>query len=193
MAQPSLVQKLCRLSQQIARSKPQPPVDPAFAYANSGEMVEATFDSLVRFKELLGHAQVPRPNFTHMVTHTEALLNLEAMGYAELARLGHAGQRTHISVEVPVLDPSQTTTKGPATLSAMMSADFWNEAENQRRWREKWNREENPNGDWIASGHLFKVLYSFHRLMPHVADQEKVRTCAAVLLERYMNPFVQGG
>ena len=74
-----------------------------------------------------------------------------------------------------------------------MSNDYWENRENQERWRRKWNMTDNRNGDWIAAGHLFKVLYSFHRLIRRMGDKQKVRLCAMILLERYVNPNVQGG
>jgi hypothetical protein len=40
---------------------------------------------------------------------------------------------------------------------------------------------------------LFKVLYSYHRLIRRVEDTEKVKLCSRILLERYMDPNVQGG
>jgi len=46
---------------------------------------------------------------------------------------------------------------------------------------------------WIAKGHLFKVLYSYHRLVRRIHDLEKVKLCSRILLERYLNPSVQGG
>jgi hypothetical protein len=91
---------------------------------------------------------------------------------------------------------SSTTTDTPTqgtTLDVVMNKDYWNNETNQNRWNKKWNLKENPNGDWIASGHLFKVLYSYHRLIGRVKDKEKVKLCSMILLERYMNPEVRGG
>ncbi len=210
MAQPTLIENLCGLSRQIAKNKPQASRDPTFVYAESQEMIEATFDSLMRFKELIGHPSVRRPNFTHMVTHAEALFNLESMGYRDLAKFGHAGQQTHIGAPVPTFDdlgpedkqtevqPPSTlanpsTFADPSTLTKVMDAEFWSDKTNQERWSRKSNITDNPNGDWIAAGHIFKVLYSFHRLIARVADQEKVKVCSEILLERYVNPDVQGG
>ncbi len=156
-------------------------------------MIEATFDSLARFKGLLGRPSIRRPNFTHMTTHTEALMNLDMMGYPELAKAGHAGHRTHIGAPVPEFDPATDASPNRATLKAVMSKDFWNDPKNQDRWRRKQNLNDNPNGDWIAEGHLFKVLYSYHRLIGRIKDREKVKLCSRILLERYMNPDVQGG
>jgi len=192
MAQPALIQGLCGLSRQIAKMKPELAVGAETPYANVQAMIEATFDSLARFKGLLGRPSIRRPNFTHMTTHTEALMNLELMGYPELAKAGHAGHRTHIGAPVPEIDPAAATSPGDATLEAVMSKDYWNDAKNLDRWSRK-GGTDNPNGEWIAAGHLFKVLYSYHRLIGRIHDVEKVKLCSKVLLERYMNPAVQGG
>ena len=74
-----------------------------------------------------------------------------------------------------------------------MSKSYWENEENQYRWNRKWNTTDNRNGYWIAAGHLFKVLYSYHRLIRRIEDKEKVRLCSTILLERYVNPYVQGG
>ncbi len=192
LAQPAIVKRLCGLSGQIAKGQPQPPVN-GEAYADTSAMIEATFDSLVRFQGLLGRPAVLRPNFTHMTTHTEALMNLDLMGYAELARAGHSGLRTHISAPVPSFDAASVATPDRVTLEEVMSQEFWNETGNQDRWRRPQKLVDNPNGDWIAEGHLFKLLYSYHRLIARVEDQEKIKLCSKILLERYWNPAVQGG
>lgn len=193
MATEEVIARLCGLSRQIAKMPPEKPTAAVTGYADAQEMVEATFESLLRFKGLLGHVSVRRPNFTHMVTHAEALMNLEMMGYAELAKAGYTGHRIHIGAPVPPVPGTAPTEDNRATLERVMSGAFWSDATNRERWKRKWALKENPNGDWIASGHLFKVLYSFHRLMSRIPDVEKVRLCSAILLERYVNPEVQGG
>ena len=74
-----------------------------------------------------------------------------------------------------------------------MSKSYWENEENLDRWNRKWNTTDNRNGYWVAAGHLFKVLYSYHRLIRRIEDKEKVRLCSMILLERYVNPNVQGG
>lgn len=192
MARPEIVEALCGLSRQIAKLKPQRPAPDTQGYSGTRAMIEAVFDSLARFQPLLGHPQVRRPNFTHMITHTEALMNMEQMGYADLARAGHTGHRTHISAPVPEVPPS-TAEEQRATLEKVMSGAFWSDAEQSERWRRKWSERDNPNGDWIASGHLFKVLYSYHRLLGRIEGAERKKLCTAILLERYVNPAVRGG
>jgi hypothetical protein len=193
MAQPKLIQGLCGLSRQIAKINPQKSVGPA-TYANTQSMIEATFNSLARFEPLLGRPSVRRPNFTHMVTHTEALLNLHSMGYRELALAGHAGHKAHIAAPVPSFEPAEhPKVDDRATFESLMNKDYWASEENLSRWNKAWNESANPNGYWVAFGHLFKVLYSYHRLIDRLADSEKIRLCSTILLERYVNPAVQGG
>ncbi|MBL9118211.1 MAG: hypothetical protein JNJ83_24610 [Verrucomicrobiaceae bacterium] len=193
MAQPSLVDRLCGLSRQIARLKPQVPSSGSQPYANTQEVIEATFTSLARFRPLLGHPDIKRPNFTHMVTHTEALMNLEALGEHELARMGHTGHQIHVSAPVPHVPSADHAEAEPVALEDVMNGRFWSESGNTERWKKPWNQKANPNGDWIASGHLFKVLYSYHRLMGRISDTNQIKLVSAILLERYMNPAVQGG
>jgi hypothetical protein len=195
MARSALIDALCGLSRQIARKEPEEPEGKTAAgpYADTQAMIEATFDSLTRFKDLLGRPTIRRPNFTHMTTHTEALMNLETMGYSDLARAGHPGHRVHIGAPVPSIDPATNAGADRTTLEAVMSKSYWENEENQDRWNRKWNTTDNRNGYWIAAGHLFKVLYSYHRLIRRIEDKEKVRLCSMILLERYVHPNVQGG
>lgn len=192
MARADIIDALCGLSRQIAKLKPQRPTPATEGYTGTQAMIDATFDSLARFQPLLGHAEVRRPNFTHMITHTEALMNLEQMGFGDLARAGHLGHRLHISAPVPAV-PNGSAEVQRATLEKVMSGAFWSDTTNAGRWKEKWSQTANPSGDWIASGHLFKVLYSHHRLLSRLQDTEKAKLCTAILLERYINPSVQGG
>jgi hypothetical protein len=157
-------------------------------------MVEALFDSLVRFKPLLGRPTVRRPNFTHMTTHTEALMTLESMGYTALAKTGQLGQQAHIGEPVPEFDPKEhPLVKSRVSLEKVMSEGYWESEENQRQWNKAWNGQTNRNGYWVAFGHLFKILYSYHRLIGRIKDNEQVRLCSEILLERYINPNVQFG
>ena len=80
-----------------------------------------------------------------------------------------------------------------ATLDDIMHSTYWEDEQNQTRWRRKWDVKTNRNGHWMAAGHLFKVLYAFHRLAKRIEDKQKVRLCGMILLERYLNPDVQGG
>ena len=193
MARPSVIKALCGLSRQIAKHTLEKPKSAETSYADTQTMIEALFDSLARFQPLLGCPSIRRPNFTHMVTHTEALMNLEMMGYADLARAGHPGHHAHLDAPVPAVDSAIPTAAESVSLEAVMSTGYWADPKNQERWNQKFGIPNNPNGDWIASGHLFKVLYSYHRLIARLEDKEKVKLCSQILLERYINPDVQGG
>ena len=120
-------------------------------------------------------------------------MNLEMMGYGGLAKAGHAGHSVHIGAPVPEFDPKVHPQETPASLEKIMSKSYWEDEENLEHWNKKWNETDNPNGYWIAAGHLFKVLYSYHRLMAKVKDKKKVRLCSKIVLERYFNPKVLGG
>ena len=192
-AHPTMIRRLCGLSDQISKISPQSLAGDGAPYVDTQAMIEATFDSLSRFHVVLGRPSVRRPNFTHMVTHTEALLNLEKMGYADLAAMGRLGQKVHINAQVPQIDTEIEQTLTNATLETVMEPDFWIDADHQDQWSRSWNATDNRNGDWIASGHLFKVLYAFHRLINRIEDKEKEKLCSRILLERYSNPEVQGG
>ncbi|MCA9139537.1 MAG: hypothetical protein KDB00_22340 [Planctomycetales bacterium] len=193
MADPRLVKLLCSHNGQIAAKEPTVP-KVRKDYADTQAMIEALFDSLVRFKPLLGRPSVRRPNFVHMTTHTEALMTLESLGYAELTKIGQLGHQAHIGEPVPQFDPAERPLdECRCTLSDVMSDEFWEDEENKKRWNAPWKEKDSPNGYWLAFGHLFKVLYSYHRLIGHIEDKEKVRLASRILLERVVNPNVQGG
>jgi hypothetical protein len=193
MAQPGIIQRLCDLIERISKNTPQSPNASWEPYLDSQEMIESTFNSLTRFKELLGRPSILRPNFTHMITHTEALLNLEEMGYDDLAKKGHIGHHVHISAPVPEVDHEIESTSYEASLEHVMSPGFWNNTDHQDQWKRAWNATDNRNGHWIAAGHLFKVLYAFHRLINKIENEDEADLCSRILLERYVNPGVQGG
>lgn len=193
MAAPQIINRLCDHNAAIAKKAPtQPKVRKE--YPDNQAMVEAYFDSLARFKPLIGHPSVRRPNFVHMTTHTEALMSLDALGYHDLAKVGQLGQQAHIDEPVPAFDPTEhPLDERRSTLADVMSEDFWESEENQKQWKQAWNMKTNPNGYWLAFGHLFKVLYSYHRLIGRIEDKDKVRLVSRILLERCVYPNVGGG
>ena len=192
MAQPTIVRGLTRLSRNIAKSRLHKP-DGEASYSSTQAMIDATFDSVARFKDVLGRPSIKRPNFTHMFTHTDALMTLDTLGYADLVKAGHAGHSVHIGPTVPRIDREIHPKSNHATLDEVMHSSFWENKENQAQWSRKFNVKTNRNGLWLAAGHLFKVLYAFHRLSKQIKDEKKVRLCSMLLLERYFNPDVQGG
>lgn len=193
MADPRIINLLCGHNGQIAKKEPKVPESPT-NYVDTQAMIQALFDSLARFKPLLGHPSVTRPNFTHMTTHTEALMTLETLGFPELTQTGHLGHQAHISEPVPDFDPAEHPLEEcRSTLADVMSDEFWQSEENLTAWNKPWALKTSPNGYWLAFGHLFKVLYSYHRLIGRIEDKEQVRLVSRILLERTVNPHVQGG
>ncbi|MCA9218610.1 MAG: hypothetical protein KDB27_36325, partial [Planctomycetales bacterium] len=193
MADPRLVNLLRNHNAVIAAKKPHVPKIRS-GYADTQAMIEALFSSIARFEPLLGRPSVPRPNFTHMTTHTEALMTLESLGYPELAKTGHLGHQAHIGEPVPEFDSSEHPLEETrSTLAYVMSAEFWEDDNNRSLWSKPWHVKNNRNGYWLAFGHLFKVLYSYHRLIGRIEDKHKVRLVSRILLERTVNPNVLGG
>lgn len=193
MADTRLIKLLCAHNGQIAKKTPAKPAV-RDDYADTQAMIEALFDSLARFKPLLGRPTVRRPNFTHMTTHTEALMTVESLGYSDLAKTGQLGHQAHIGEPVPDFDPAEhPLDERRSTLADVMSEDYWENEEDQKLWNKPWDEKKNPNGYWLAFGHLFKLLYSYHRLIGRIQDKEKTRLVSRVLLERTVNPNVQGG
>ncbi|MCB1232979.1 MAG: hypothetical protein KDN19_22230 [Verrucomicrobiae bacterium] len=193
LADPRIIQLLESHNAEIAKKQPKKP-EIRKDYADTQAMIEALFDSLSRFEPLLGRPSVERPNFTHMTTHTEALMTLDSMGYQELVKTGQLGHQAHIGEPVPTFDPAEhPLDERISTLAHVMSEEFWQDEENLAEWNQPWNMKKNPNGYWLAFGHLFKVLYSYHRLIGHIEDKEKVALVSRILLERCVNPAVSGG
>lgn len=163
-------------------------------YKNDKEMVESTFSNICKYKLFLGDLTFKRPNYTHIVTHTDALVNLRKMGYEELFHYGQLAYNVHLDNKIPekLNVQKKKITLGGNNLDVVMNKNYWN-YENENMWKQKWDVNNNPNGDWVAAGHLFKVLSSYHRLIKLMNDKEKVGICSQVLLERYLNPKVKGG
>ena len=108
--------------------------------------------------------------------------------------MGDLGHRAHLGTPVPEFDPVEPPRiDNPVTLEEIMSKAYWENEENVTRWNKAWSISDNPDGYWVAFGHLFKALYAYHRLVKRIEDKEKVRLCSRILLERYFNPDVQGG
>lgn len=193
MADPRIIKLLCAHNASIARKNPARPPKPR-RYRNTQEMIKAYFDSLARFEPLFGRPSVKRPNFTHMTTHTEALLTLEELGEPELASAGFPGHQAHIQEPVPQFDPEKhPRVDVRCTLADVMDDAFWASPQNRQQWRGPWHIRDNRNGQWLAYGHLFKLLYSYHRLVSRNQDRQQVNLCSRILLERVVNPEVQGG
>ena len=192
LATADILEPICRWNRAIARVRPKQALE-AEEYRDEHELVATTLEAIVRFEPLVGYPEVQRPNFTHWITHTEALRRLKTAGYADVWALGCAGHRAHITAEVPEAPSIDRLERSSVDFEGIQSAAYWNEPARRAEWHRPWHRRKNPNGDWIASGHLFKVLYAFHELARAAPDGDLVERAARVVFERYFDPGVQGG
>lgn len=193
LAIPSIVDPILGWNRKIAGFRAQAAPEGAKPYRDGKHLVQDTFDSIVRFEPVVGHPRIHRPNFTHMITHTEALRWMKSAGYADVWADGWKGHRAHISPSVPAVRDATPEDRTAVTLEAVRGPDYWKDATHRRDWHKPWHRSRNPNGDWIASGHLFKVLYAFSSVARLVPDKRLVDRVARVVFERYFDPQVLGG
>lgn len=196
MATPKVVEGLCRISRRIGRIPAAPDhaynrEHPLGDYADPGAIVEATFDCLLRYEGVHFDA-LKRPNFTHRITYTDALVQLHGMGHGELAARGHASHGIYVNTAPPAGTKRGRRPHPQANLETLFSPAFWEDEDHARAWRVKFDAEKNRMGEWIV-GHLFKVLYSYLRLRKRVKDEEKARRVDAIVLERYVDPTAKGG
>jgi hypothetical protein len=201
MATPSVIEGLCRISQRIGRNKPL--ADHAYnrehplpAYTGERSIAEAVYDCILRYEGVrylpadAGGAR--RPNFTHEITYSDALIQLHRMGYAELAHRGHAPHGIYVNTVPPPSLPRDRPMHPFARLDVVLSAEFWEYEPNVRGWSADFDATSARMGDWVV-GHQFKLLYSLARMRPLVADPEKARRVERVVLERFVEPTTAGG
>ncbi|MCA8963735.1 MAG: hypothetical protein H6838_07365 [Planctomycetes bacterium] len=188
----AITDRLVGWNRTIARKVPTAPrAEPAPRPRE--QLAARTLSRLRDFAPLVGLPRLPRPNFTHWVTHTEALLRLAALGHVELAELGQPGLQAHLEYEVPDVGDSIAVDRAAVSFANMLAPDYWRDESHRAAWHRSWNERDSRNGDWIASGHLFKLLYAFTDLARAVDDRELVERSAVVLFERYFDPEVGGG
>ena len=125
-------------------------------YGSSDTMIRFTFDELNRFETIYrGYRAHPG----HLITHAHALVELERLGYEQLARRGHDAHRLHAKVlrRIHRFESRERTLIGPQRLDAL-SAEFW-EAAAAKPGR--------------VDPHKFKYTYSFFSLFDRVTGDER--------------------
>ncbi len=193
LAIPAIVDPICGWNRVIAKVRPHAAPEDTTLYRDERHLVDATLMGLLRFEALVGHPGIHRPNFTHWITHTEALRRFKLEGFGDVWEAGCAGHRAHVATEVPVIRGADSADRTGVSLAAIQAESFWRDASRQEVWHEPWSLRGNPNGDWIAAGHLFKVLYAFFHVTREIQDDVLVQRCARILFERYFDPEVLGG
>lgn len=114
----------------------------------------------VALKLVAEHAHEHRRGFGglfHIINHACALIDLEMLGYRDLARAGVAAHRDHVRLwlALPVLDAElgklQRADADP------LSPDYWRKYRSSVQW-----------SGWLT--HRLKTVYGFYRLLRHVED-----------------------
>jgi hypothetical protein len=109
----------------------------------------------------------------HWVTHAEALVTLEELGYREVARRGYAAHQ--MAVNRPFeKDGEQAPDRAPID---WLGPTYW-ESDAPRRLFQ---------GSWLA-GHAFKLPHSVFRLLWRVKDED-LRQAALTRAALLLSPF----
>lgn len=108
------------------------------------------------------HAHEHRRGFGglfHIVNHAAALVDLDSLGYADLARAGLAAHRDHVRLwlALPVLDEELGKLKRAD--ADPLGPDYWRTYRNSVQW-----------SGWLT--HRLKTVYGFYRLLRVVQDEE---------------------
>jgi hypothetical protein len=144
------------------------PVEPdkyLVPYQGSSDLVHAAFGEMAR------HDKIKRTgygNLVHLVTHTNALVELDEMGYNDLALRGHDALRTHIMLLrslPPDRDSNDQTTYLEPTASSPLSTAYW----------ENFNAEDAvPSAlGQGGAGHALKVSYAFFHIVSYIKDKDR--------------------
>jgi hypothetical protein len=201
MATPALTRGLSKITERIGKkaAAPDPPYNrenPLPAYTDEASIANALFDCLLRWEGVRfaqeGEKGLVRPNFTHQITYTDALIQLHRMGRDELARRGHAAHQIAINTAPPEGTAGKEEPHPLATLDVVLSPDYWQDEQNCDAWKGRFDSATNRMGDWVV-GHLFKILYSYLRVRNLIADREKATRVDRIVLERYVDPLASGG
>jgi hypothetical protein len=158
-ATPAIVDGICRLLDALyASRRAEAPSDWARAHPlapceSPSELAAETLRATLR---PWSHVrEVGASGVLHWVTHAEALVALEDLGYGDLARRGYAAHRQH--VHRPVAErPDEPPRRPPFDWRA---AAYW-ESDRPRRLFQ---------GSWLG-GHAFKLPHSLFRLLALVED-----------------------
>jgi hypothetical protein len=145
---------------------------PVPGYQSTEDLVHATREALLRPWDhvlAVGAGQV-----VHWVTHADALVTLEELGHADLARRGYAAHQRYLHQGV-----ESGTSPGPEIAPIdWLSPPYW-ESEAPRTPQK---------GTWFF-GHSFKLPYSLLRLLRGVDDEEIRSACLHRASQLYV-PFL---
>ena len=170
LARPSIVDGICRLLDTFrdgppgqgwyggegwrndVRVDPAPDIPP---YDGSQAVTDAVMNVLARYDRVRRNGYGGE---VHVLTHAAALVELDELGYGDLARQGYVAHRVHIALRrtLPYPAPVKREFQTPAPDDPLSAA--------------YWESEAAPRNHW-AWGHNLKMLYAFYHLLPRVQDQ----------------------
>ncbi len=176
-AAPAIVDGICELLRLIvARRRPDPDTPfnqehPLPPYRSTKDIATVTLQATLRpWGDV---SRVGASGVIHWITHADAVVTLEDLGYADLAKRGHAAQRLHINQAVT----------GGEQREPLRAAIDWLGAE---YWESDTSRKLFEN-TWLA-GHAFKLPYSLFRMLRLAEDQE-LRNACLLRATRLQVPF----
>jgi hypothetical protein len=149
-------------------------VHPLPPYAGSADLAEATFRAALRPWDDV--RRIGASGVLHWITHAEAIVTLEELGHADVARHAWEAHRRHVHRLVEV----QGDARPARERIDWRATAYW--ASDRPR--------ETFNGTWLA-GHVFKLPYSAFRLARHVED-ESLRDAGLVRAAELVLPFERG-
>ncbi len=127
-------------------------------YSSEETMAEVVVDHLIT--SAAKHRQ-GFGGFFHIINHANALTELSALGYKQLARQGLAGHHHHLRLYLSLPDLS-------AELGTLEKANH------DPRTPEYWNPERIKSDQWSAwLTHRIKTLYGFFNLLEQINDPSK--------------------
>jgi hypothetical protein len=148
------------------------PVEPdnhVLPYQDTEGLVCAAFTELIRDDKIL---RAGYGGLVHLITHTNALVELAELGYGELARKGYRAHQTQIlsmRSAPPYRDENDTVVVLQPTKESPLTYEYW--------------QQFDPNGVRLSAlrrggiDHALKVSYAFFHIIKYVRDPEMREQC----------------
>ncbi|MBT3606115.1 MAG: hypothetical protein HOE48_02970 [Candidatus Latescibacteria bacterium] len=121
------------------------------------------------FQELIGHNQIKQTGYgghVHLITHTNALLELEEMGYGELSQKGYLAHQTHIMLlrSLPPDDKNGDPALFQPAAFSSLTYDYWNTYDPKTVASSGLQRG--------GQDHALKISYAFFHIMKQIKDPD---------------------
>jgi hypothetical protein len=176
-ATPAIVDGICDLLKLIAaRRRPDPDTPynlehPLPPYGSTKDIATITLQATLRpWGDV---ARVGASGVIHWITHADAVVTLEDLGYKDLARRHHPAQRLHINQAVT----GDERREPDRAAVDWLGADYWESDTPRKLFQNSW-----------LGGHAFKLPYSLFRMLRLVEDQ-KLRDACLLRATRLQVPF----